>query len=484
MLAARRRPLSECSLRPLSGSLEIEAPSRAHLVGAAGSGMRSLADVLLGLGWTVSGSDCAPAEQPGQRPIPFPFFGRHGPDQVPPDARLVVHSGAVPPDNPELCRAAELGIPRMSYFEALGRLMRSRRGLAVAGTHGKSTTSAMLAAILQASGVDPTVCFGAVPLGRSSGGRAGRGPWMVAEACEYRGNFLHLGPEHAAILNVETDHFDCYRDLNEVQAAFARFASLLPPVGRLIVSARCPVALAAAAAARCAVETFGLGPDADWQARGLTARRGMYGFRIVRRGRRVCDVALRVPGLHNVENAVAAAALACAAGVQGDSIGPGLSGFRGLHRRLESRGSWRGAALVDDYAHHPTEVGAALGAIRRTYPGRRVWCVFQPHQVSRTARLLDEMAASLQNADVVAVADIWRAREPAPRPGEVTSADLAAAARARGVNVVAAGCREEILAALVAEARPGDVVVTLGAGDIGKLIDELVERFQEDRAAG
>ncbi len=471
--------------RPSGSSAErsVVGCGNAHLVGALGSGMRSLADVLLGQGWRVTGSDRGAADEPVCARPGFVVRRGHAADNVPADSDLVVHSDAIPPENPELRRAVDLGIPTLSYFQMLGRLMADRRGIAIAGTHGKSTTSAMLAEILVHAGLDPTVCYGAAPLGQPSSGRPGRGHWMVAEACEYRANFLHLRPEHAAILNVEPDHFDCYRSWAELRAAFARFARSAPPHGTLVVNARSTAAIGAAAGVASRVETFGLSPDADWQARSHTSRRGLHAFEIVRRGRAVCEVSLRVPGRHNVENALAAAALAWAAGVGPEGIAAGLAQFRGIQRRLERLGTWGGVTLVDDYAHHPTEVAASLRTVRQMWPSRRTWCVFQPHQASRTARLLDELAVSLQNADVVLVADIYRAREPAPRPDEVTAAQLARRARDQGAAVPSWHAADEIVRHLESSLRPGDVLVTMGAGDIRKIADELVERFREDRAA-
>lgn len=466
---------------------------RAHLVGAAGSGMRSLAHVLLGWGWKLTGSDVAGGS--GRRGLRdcWPIAEGHAAENLPPQVDLVVHSDAVGAENPEIRRAAERGVPILTYFQMLGRLMAERRGLAVAGTHGKSTTTAMAARILVQAGLDPTVALGAVPLGGISGGRAGRGDLMLAEACEYRANFLHLCPQKAVILGIEPDHFDYYHDAAELEEAFTRFARSIPAEGLLLAADGCPAAWRVADRASCRVERFGIEgsarakgtvPGAEWQACNLAARRGRYAFDVFRHGRPVCRVRLRVPGRHNVTNALAAAALAFHCGVPADGIAGGLGGFRGLRRRLEGLGIWRGVTLLDDYAHHPTEVAATLATVQQIYPSRRIWCVFQPHQASRTQNLLDELARSLQNADVVVVAEIYRAREPAPRSGEVTAADLADRVRAGGCRVGRVHAAAEIVRLLENRLRPGDVLITMGAGDIGKICDELVDRFGEVRAAG
>jgi len=465
-------------------SRDSSAKRRAHLIGIAGTGMRSLAEVLLGWGWELSGSDCdaGPAEFLAAEGVRI--CAGHAASHVPEQTELVIHSDAIPADNPERLRADELRIPTCSYFQMLGRLMASRQGIAVAGTHGKSTTAAMLAEMLVRAGLDPTVVFGAAPLGRNSGGRPGRSELMVAEACEYRANFLHLRPQHAVILAIEPDHFDCFDTREQLESAFSRFAASLPAHGLLLVPHGCPAAARAVAASRCRIETFGLDPAADWSARDVAGKRARYSFAVFHRGHYLCDAPLRVPGKHNVANALAAAALAWANGVPPEQITSGLGWFRGLHRRLEAVGSWRGVVLIDDYAHHPTEVAAGLQTVRRMYPGRRLWCVFQPHQASRTRRLLDELASSLQNADKVVVAEIFRAREPPRQPGEVAAADLARAVGDRGTDVAAVHTTEGIVRWLETELGPGDVLITMGAGDIRRICDGFIDRLREDRAAG
>jgi len=480
-MAVEPLPSHIMTISPGLPTSSFSIAGRAHLVGIAGAGMSSLADVLFQAGWKISGSDLAVSATAanGSR-----FQHGHSAAHVARDIDLLIYSSAIPPDNPELLRASELGIPTLTYAQMLGRLMSDRQGLAVAGTHGKSTTAAMTAHILVAAGLDPTVVVGASPLGASSGGRFGRGQIMLVEACEYRGNFLQLRPKHAAILGIEPDHFDCYDSHEQLELAFRQFADLTPNDGLLLVPHDCRATRRATAAARCRKETFGVNAAADWSARNLTAHGGRYGFEIHHRGQSLGQVDLRVPGMHNVQNALAAAALARAGEASADDIVHGLNAFRGLHRRLEVLGAWAGVTLVDDYAHHPTEVTVSLDALRRMFPGRRLWCVFQPHQASRTARLLDELAASLQNADRVLVADIFRAREGTPRQGEVTAADLARQVRAGGAQCFDIHTAEEITRLLETQLVAGDVLVTMGAGDIGRIANGFLERVRENRAAG
>lgn len=459
--------------QPCGTENAFPATGRAHLVGIAGAGLRSLAEVLLGWGWQLNGSDLAPESLDHLAARGVRIHKAHAANQVPPDADLVIASDAIPPENPELAEARRLGIPVLSYFQALGRIMAGHQGVAIAGTHGKSTTTAMLAHLLVAAGLDPTVVCGAVPLGHQTGGRPGRSPLMLAEACEYRANFLHLGPRKAAILGIEPDHFDCYPTQERLLDAFTQFAALLPNDGLLVARHECRATRQVTGGLRCQVETFGWDPQATWSAQGLAEQHGRYRFEILHHQQSFCRVCLQVPGRHNVLNALAAAALAQAHGLASDAIATGLDSFRGVHRRLESRGEWRGVSLLDDYAHHPTAIAATLAAVREMYPGRRLWCVFQPHQASRTAALLDELAASLQNADKLAVAEIFRAREPARWPGEVTAADLAQQARRLGAEVEPVETLEQITHHLENQLRAGDVLITMGAGNIDKIHQNL-----------
>ncbi|MEE8450426.1 MAG: cyanophycin synthetase, partial [Thermoguttaceae bacterium] len=284
------------------------------------------------------------------------------------------------------------------------------------------------------------------------------------------------------------DHFDCYDSLSDLEDAFARFARRVPPDGLILAADDCPVTRRVVANVPCRVETFGLDRQADWSARRLSSRHGQYCFEICRLGQAVCDVSLPVPGRHNVLNALAAGALAWHNGVTWERIGRSLACFPGLRRRFERLADGRGALLIDDYAHHPTEVIATLRTVRQVAPRRRVWCVFQPHQTSRTERLLDELAAALHNADKVLVAEIFRAREGPPRSGGVTAADLAQRIRLGGTDVAGVHGDDEIVRHLQTHLRPDDVLITMGAGDIRKIAERLrghshESRMEEYRAA-
>jgi UDP-N-acetylmuramate--alanine ligase len=453
------------------------------MVGICGSGMQSLAGVLLERGWRLTGSDVEPARAAWLRSSGVPVATGHAVEHLPEDAGLLIYSDAVGPDNAERRQALARGIAQFSYPAMLGQLMAGRQGVAVTGTHGKSTVTAMAASVLLNAGMDPTVVVGATPKGRDHGGRHGSDALVLVEACEYRANFLHLVPQTAVVLGIEADHFDYFRSLGDVEGAFRRFLIQLPPGAQVIVNGDCPATARATLGLPLNTETFGWDRSADWHAADVRATAGRYRFQLMHRGIAVTDVRLAVAGRHQVGNAVAAAALAHSAGTSAEAIGEGLWRFRGLKRRLELLGSWQGITLVDDYAHHPTEVRAALATVREQYPNRRLWCIFEPHQASRTRHLLDEFAASLQNADVVAVADIVRAREGPPQAGEVQAADLARRVEDGGASVVGCHARGEILDELSARAVPGDVVLTLGAGDIRKVCYGLASRLRRPCAA-
>lgn len=443
--------------------------------------MRALGDVLDAAGWIVGGSDTDAESIRDWRPD---VQQGHRAEAIDERLDLVVYSQAVPDANVELRRAHQLGLTALSYPQAVGRLMAARSGAAVAGTHGKSTTTAMAGEILAAAGLDPTVLCGAASVGKPSGGRLGRGPWMLAEACEYRASFHHLKPQIAVILGIEADHFDCFGTRAELEQAFAAFASLVPADGLVLGRADCAATQRSIEAVDCTSETFGVTPSATWRASELRERRGLYSFRIRCRERLVCDVKLHVPGLHNVHNALAAAALASHCGASGTAIGAGLERFAGLERRLQVVSEHDEIAIVDDYAHHPTAVTAALATVRQMYPARRVWCVFEPHQVSRTWHLLQEFAHSLQNADKIIVADIFRARESSEIDGDATAAELAARTAALGREAVHLASAFDIQDHLKHSLRPGDVLVTLGAGNITRVAHDLGKGFRTFRKAG
>ncbi|MCC7083771.1 MAG: UDP-N-acetylmuramate--L-alanine ligase [Pirellulales bacterium] len=482
-------------MRPANSPTVLDEPAKlVHFVGIGGSGMRAMASVFHQLGWAISGSDARRATLCELTPLAAAIELGHQASHLPKGAQLLIYSDAVPPDNPERAYAEQLAIPTFSYAQMLGHLSRQQQTIAVAGTHGKSTVTSMIAEILASAAFDPTVVCGAEPRNRSDdptcnaaigrfGGRHGRGPLAVVEACEYRENFLHLSPNVAVVLNVEPDHFDYYPTRSQLIAAVERFIARTPENGLVVASADCPVAKSLAGASGRYVTSFGFARDADWRATNLEHTRGRYRFDLVRSAKKLARVALSVPGRHNVANALAAAAVARHQGVSAQHIVQGLAAFRGLKRRLDARATMGEITWIDDYAHHPTEVAATLHTLREMFPRRPICCVFQPHQVSRLTALLDEFARSLHNADRIAVAEVFRAREGPAQRGEATAFDLADRLRADGLDVFDEHDPAAIVERLADELQAGDVLATLGAGDLGTYFHGFHERLRRDCAA-
>lgn len=448
-----------------------------HMIGVGGCGMSALAQLLLRRGTRVSGSDMRPSAELDRLTQSGARVTTHQrAEAVPGDAELVVASAAIPPDHPELLEAGRRGLPVLKYAQLLGALMSQYDGIAVSGTHGKSTTTAWLTFLLRQAGLDPSFVVGATVAQLGGGSGVGAGPHFIAEACEYDRSFLNLRPRRAAILNIEEDHLDCYPDLAAIRAAFAAFAANVPPDGLVVLNgddAGC-ARLADNIAAR--VETFGTS-SADWQALDVVLANGRYTFTVAHRGESLGSVRPYLCGRHNVDNALVVAALAHHCGVAWDHIRAGLTEFRGVRRRLELRGTARGVQVLDDYAHHPTEIRATLLAVRERYNPRRLWCVFQPHQHSRTRFLLKDFARSFARADRVLVPDIYFVRDSERERDLVCAEDLVREIHERGGAAAYVPQFAEVANLLAAETQPGDVVLTMGAGNIWRVADDLVQRL-------
>jgi UDP-N-acetylmuramate--alanine ligase len=450
--------------------------SRIHFVGIGGAGMSGIAELLLDYKLEVSGCDLAASEaterlvQKGAR-----FHLGHSPDHLQ-GSELVVISSAVADDNAEVREARRQGIPVVRRAEMLGELMRLKYGIAVAGTHGKTTTTSLVGTVLTEAELDPTVIVGGRLRLSGTGARLGSSQYLVAEADEFDRSFLRLTPVIAVVTNIDRDHLDTYGDLAEIQDAFVTFANRVPFFGRVILcldDLRVRHILPRLAERR--LVTYGFSPQAELSAVDLEALSwgSRFSVRSLSRGL-IGEIELPIPGRHNVANALAAVGVGLTLRVDFEVIARAIAGFRGVHRRFEPMGSWRGAAVVDDYAHHPTEVAATLDAARQTFPKARVHAVFQPHLFSRTRDLAEELGQALLAADLAVVTDVYPSRE-APIPG-VTGELVVEAARRSGHRNVRY-CREwrEAPAVLAAEVAAGDVVLTLGAGDVNRLALLLVE---------
>jgi UDP-N-acetylmuramate--alanine ligase len=457
---------------------------RIHFVGIGGIGMSGIAELLANLGYEVSGSDVKGSEVTERlRSLGVQVSMGHRAEQVGP-ADVVVYSSAVRPDNPELLEARARQVPVIPRAEMLAELMRLRQGIAVAGAHGKTSTTSMIAIVLERAGLDPTAVIGGRLSAFGSNARLGRGELMVVEADESDRSFLKLSPSIAVMTNIDREHMDAYGSYAELQQAFVDFANKVPFYGAVVASADDVELRAVLPRLTRRVITYGI----DAEAAELRARAvALEGFgshcEVWRRDRsgktepvRLGSLALQVPGRHSVSNALAAVAVGLELDVPFARIAAALQEFRGAERRFQHVGTVAGVTVVDDYGHHPTEIAAVLAAARAAKPGRVV-LAFQPHRYSRTRDLFDAFAAILAEADELVLTDIYPASED-PLPG-VTLDALAAAVNARRAtpaHVVAdVG---EVPAAVAALARPGDLVLTMGAGSIGAVPPRVVAALE------
>jgi len=441
-----------------------------HIIGIGGTGLSAIARVLHERGEAVTGSDQAPsAYAHALEALGVPVTYGHAAANVG-GARLVLVSSAVAPDNPEVVAARQAGIPVVRREEYFGELTAGYRTVAVAGTHGKSTTTAMIAWILDQAGRDPTFILGGVAVDLGTNARAGKGIEFVVEADEYDRAFLGLHPSVAVVTNIEHDHPDCYPTPGDFRAAFDAFGA---QVQDLLIACADDPAAAALAPAGVRRMSFAVHAPADWRAADLKPNaEGGTTFTAWRHDLRLGTVRLTLPGEHNVSNALAALAATEQLGIPFATSSAALGTFHGVGRRFEVLGHAGGVTVIDDYAHHPSEIRATLQAARQRYPQADVWAVFQPHTFSRTRALLDGFAGAFGDADHVLVTEIFAARE---QPDGVTSGRRLVEAmthpQARFVPSL-----DEALAVLEAEVRPGSVVVTLSAGDANRVGKDLLAR--------
>jgi UDP-N-acetylmuramate--alanine ligase len=453
----------------------LDAVRQVHFVGIGGSGMSGLARLFLDGGKRVTGSDARPGPAVAAlEAAGAVVYAGHAAAQVG-DADLVVVTAAVAADNPEVQAARTGGVPVLSHADVLGLLTARGRGIAIAGTHGKTTTTALVGFLLERTGHDPTILAGAEMLNYDASVRLGRGPHVVVEADEYDRRFLRLAPQVAVVTSVEPDHLDYFRDLAEIEATFAAFVDRLPSAGMLIVCANDAGARRLTGPRRA---TYGLGPDADWRARDCKAVQPRpeedeaavpgYGTDFVAVAPDGAEAAVRLPllGRHNVANALAALAVAHGEGVPLAEAAAALADFRGTRRRFQPVGRARGVTVVDDYAHHPTAVRATLEAARAVHRGP-LWVAFQPHTRNRTSRLLDEFAAALALADGVVVTAIYEPVGREREPLAISGADVAE--RVSGPPAVYVPALEDAASYLADHLPAGSLLLTMGAGDVDRL---------------
>ncbi len=441
--------------------------TRVHLVGIAGAGQRAVAELLLSRGDSVSGSDVqdSAALQDLSAKGAIVALGHDAANVG--DAEVLVVSSAVPETNPEIVEARARGILVIKNAQMLGALMRGKHSIAVAGTHGKTTTAGMLAWVMVQAGLDPDVIVGGELLNLGASGRGGRGAWFVDAADEYDRRFLHLTPEVAMVTNVEVGHLDYYGTETAMRAAFTEFVGRLPTGGLLVACADDPGCRLLASHTSAEVTWYGLRSDQNlgWKASDIDVRATSSHFCVAREGRTIGDCSVRFPGRHNVANALAAVAAATRVGLDFDVIQRGLASFAGTRRRFEVLGERNGAMIVTDYAHHPTEIRATIAAARQTVPGR-IWACFQPHTYARTRLLMDEFVLAFDGADQVVIVGTYVPPGRETQGGDTTAKELASRLTGRRGEVPYLATVDEVGPAIEASLRPGDLVLLLGAGSI------------------
>ncbi|MDK1032026.1 MAG: UDP-N-acetylmuramate--L-alanine ligase, partial [Planctomycetia bacterium] len=406
----------------------------------------------------------------------------HRPDNVTGDVDLVVATAAVKPDNVELVEARRHGVETIKYAQMLGRLMLGRRGVAVSGTHGKSTTAAMIGYVLDSARLSPSFVIGADVPQLGSGARAGDSDVLVVEACEFDRSFLNLKPTVATILNIEEDHLDYYRDKDDIKDAFGEFASRVAPDGLIVANGSDADVHDVLGRARAAVETFGIEGDYLWCATRLDSRDGRYEFDVQCGGEAIGRFRLELLGRHQVSNALAAIAVCNWFGVSAEVMRSSLARFSGVNRRMQTMGTGGGVTVLDDYAHHPTEIHASLTAVKERFPDSKLWCVFQPHQYSRTRFLLKDFARALRVADKVIVPEIYFVRDSEQERQKVSARDLVCEIKEAGGDALFVDSFGGITELLTGRLKPGDVVITMGAGPVWKIAEDILGKIKNQSA--
>ncbi|HXG50092.1 MAG TPA: UDP-N-acetylmuramate--L-alanine ligase [candidate division Zixibacteria bacterium] len=456
---------------------------RIHFVGIGGIGMSGIAQILLNLGYRVSGSDLRESEATQRlRAAGAQIFIGHQEENLAGEPTVVVISTAVKYSNPEVLEARRRQIPVIPRAEMLAELMRMKYGVAVAGSHGKTTTTSMISAVLSAAGLDPTTVVGGRVHMLGSNARMGQGEFMVAEADESDGSFLFLSPTIAVVTNIDREHLDYHRSMERLNESFLAFANKVPFYGVAVLCLDDPQVRALLPKVRKRVVTYGLSPEAEFSATDLRSRPGGVEFVAQHRGHRLGSVRLQLPGRHTVSNALAALAVGRELEIPFARAAEALESFSGIHRRFEIKGEPQGVLVIDDYGHHPTEARATIDAIRESWK-RPLTVVFQPHRYTRTADLFDEFLTAFDGADRLILTEIYPAgEEPIP---EITGEALYQAIRRRGhMDVQFIADKEAIVESLERSLRPGDVALTLGAGDVYQVAEALVARLQPRAAAG
>ena len=456
--------------------IDFKKPVHVHFIGIGGISMSGLAEILLKEGFTISGSDNKESaltdhlEGLGATV----FYGQKASNIIE-GIDVIVYTAAIHEDNEEYQAAVQKGLPLLTRAELLGQLMKNyETPVAISGTHGKTTTTSMLSHILLEGEMDPTISVGGILKAIGGNIRVGNSGVFVTEACEYTNSFLDFFPKIGVILNIEEDHLDFFKDLADIRHSFRRFAELLPKDGVLVINGDIEDLDELTEGLPCEVVRFGMDSSKDYSATNiLHDELGDASFDLVKNGEFIDRISLSVNGDHNVQNALAAIAVADKMGVPVDVIKSGLKSFNGTDRRFELKGHVNGITIVDDYAHHPTEIQATLKAAKH-YPHKEIWCIFQPHTYTRTKSLFDEFVEALTLTDHVILADIYAARETDTLG--ISSRDVADALKEKGSDAYYFSSFKEIEDFCLEHCQKGDLLITMGAGDVVNIGEELLKR--------
>ena len=454
--------------------IDFHTPLHIHFIGIGGISMSGLAEILLEEDFRISGSDAkaSPLTRSLEEKGAVIHYGQRA-SNITDDIDVVVYTAAIHPDNPEFACAREKNIPMLTRAELLGQIMRNYdTPIAISGTHGKTTTTSMVSHILLEGDCDPTISVGGILPAIGGNIRVGASETFVTEACEYTNSFLSFFPKISVILNMDADHLDFFKDIDDIRHSFRRFAQLLPADGTLIINADTPEYESIIKDLPCQVITYGLDHPADYTAEDITwDKYGHASFTVKKNGCKVGSYYLRVPGIHNVSNALAAIAVGKLLNLPDEVIMKGLGSFTGTDRRFQYKGEVGGITIIDDYAHHPTEIAATLESAKN-YPHEKIWCVFQPHTYTRTKALLPEFAKALTLADHVVLADIYAARETDDLG--ISSRDLQKQIQELGTPCDYFPTFDEIESFLLKSCTHGDLLITMGAGDVVNIGEHLL----------
>ncbi|MDL1892591.1 UDP-N-acetylmuramate--L-alanine ligase [Sphingobacteriales bacterium CHB3] len=453
-----------------------------HFVGIGGIGMSGIAEILIDQGFAITGSDKAESDNTERiASLGAKVYIGHDAKHLEADVDVLVYSSALALDNPEIVEAQRRKLPVIRRAEMLAEVMRLKYGIGIAGTHGKTTTTSMVSLVLMEGGIDPTVIVGGRLHGLAgSNARLGKGEFIVVEADEFDRSFLSITPTVAVLTTLETDHLDCYRDLEDIKSAFIQFASKVPFYGFVVLCLDEPALQEIMPKIKKKIITYGLNGQADLQAVDVRHKENASTFIVIREGKELGEITLQIPGKHNVQNALAAIAVGLELQVPFARVKTGIEKFTGVFRRWEVKAEINGIMVVDDYAHHPTEIAVTLAGVKSGWR-RRVVCVFQPHLYSRTRDFYEDFGRSFFNADVLVLTDVYPAREE-PIQG-ITGELIANTAKEFGhKNVHYVPDKKNIPDFLMKMKKRGDIIITMGAGDIWKYGEEFIKKLKGEKA--